>query len=114
MSTILLDLLTNMRRDGEEEEEEGVERGIQEEEEGEDRVPELTGIPPQLQHLAKNRPRRPKRHASSGALGQVDTVGTLFVPLGKLELQSLFPSPPLPTPLPTLDSPFPSLPLTTP
>jgi hypothetical protein len=45
----------------------------EEEEEGVDRVPELTGIPPQLQHLAKNRPRRPKRHASSGALGQVGT-----------------------------------------
>lgn len=43
---------------------------MKDEDEVEDRVPELPEIP-QLQHLAKNRPRRPKRHASSGSIGQV-------------------------------------------
>jgi len=43
---------------------------MREEVEAEDRVPDLPEIP-QLQHLAKNRPRRPKRHASSGSVGQL-------------------------------------------
>ena len=33
--------------------------------EEEDRVTDLPEIPQQLQHLAKNRPRRPKKHAST-------------------------------------------------
>ena len=33
--------------------------------EGEDRVTELPEIPQQLSHLAKNRPKRPKKYAST-------------------------------------------------
>ena len=33
--------------------------------EEEDRVTDLPEIPQQLQHLAKNRPKRPKKHAST-------------------------------------------------
>ena len=64
----LADLLTHMQKA----ETSTPEKTVEEE----DRVTELPEIP-QLQHLAKNRPKRPKKHASSKNVVKVRGKGRL-------------------------------------
>ena len=75
-----LDLLTHMQKnDGEMEES----KSNNKTEEENDKVTELPEIPA-LQHLAKNRPKRPKKHASSRNVVKVNIISKLWSQIWEL------------------------------